>query len=74
MLTKNKSFSLKLIIKRWLSDSLFLEYISNGFGSIDSSEGYLKGNLYDFPVDYNATYKSEISEIHKNLIIKSNTR
>ena len=28
--------------------------ISNKFGYVDAKEGFLKGNVYDFSVDYDA--------------------
>ena len=37
---------------------------------VDSEEVYLKSNVYDFSVDYNATDKSNILNIHEYLIIK----
>ena len=44
----------------------------NKFDYIDSEEVSLKGNVYDFLVDYDAVDKSNISNIHKYLMIKSN--
>ena len=32
----------------------------------------LKGNIYDFPADYNAVNKSNILNIHKYLMVKNN--
>ena len=34
----------------------------------------LKGNVYDFSVDYNAINKSEILNIHKHLMINNNIK
>ena len=40
-----------------------LESKSNKFGAIDSREVSLKGYVYDFLVDYNPIYKSDILNI-----------
>ena len=34
----------------------------------------LKGNVYDFSVDYDATDKSDILKFHKHLKIKNNIK
>ena len=47
-----------------------LASISNGFGTIESIKVSLKGNVYDFPVDYNATNKSDIFNIHNYLMVE----
>ena len=39
---------------------------------VDSQELSLKGNVYDFSVDYDAIDKSNILNIHKYLMIKNN--
>ena len=48
--------------------------ISNEFDDDNSKKVSLKGNVYDFSVDYNALVKSDIlkSNIHKYLMVKSN--
>ena len=46
--------------------------ISNGFNATESREVSLNGNVYDFSVDYNSIYKSNILNIHKYLITKNN--
>ena len=46
--------------------------ISNKFGAIDYREVFLKGNVYDFLVDYNAIDKSDILDIHKYLMVENN--
>ena len=51
-----------------------LGVISNGFGATESREVTLKGNLYDFSVDYKAIDNSDISNIHKYLLVKNNTK
>ena len=48
--------------------------ISNWFDDTDSREVSLKGNVYDFSVDYNAIDKSDISNIHKDLMVKNNMK
>ena len=42
----------------------YLETISNGFGATESRVVSLKGNVYDFSVDYNAIDKPDILKIH----------
>ena len=37
-------------------------------------EKSLKGNVYDFSVDYNVIDKSDILNIHKYLMVKNNTK
>ena len=51
----------------------YLGGISNGFSALESREGYLNGNVYDFPVDYNYIDKYDILNIHRYLMIKNNT-
>ena len=48
-----------------------LESISNGFGATNSREVSLKGNVYNFSVDYHAIDKSDILNIHKYLMVKN---
>ena len=45
--------------------------LSNKFDYVDSEEVSFKGNVYDFSVDYSAIDKSNISNIHKNLVMKN---
>ena len=40
--------------------------MSDKFDYVDSS---LKGNVYDFPADYDTIGKTSILDIHKNLMI-----
>ena len=56
------------------STQFCLGVISNGFCATESREVTLKGNLYDFSVDYNAIENSDIWNIHKYLLVKSNTK
>ena len=51
---------------------LCLGSISNGLSAIESREDFLKGNAYDFSVDYNSIDKSDILNILKDLMIKNN--
>ena len=44
------------------------------FGATESREVSLKGNEYDFSVDYNASDNSEKLNIQKYLMVKSNTK
>ena len=48
--------------------------ISNGFSSTESREVSLNRNVHDFSVDYNSINKSDILNIHKYLITKSNIK
>ena len=48
--------------------------ISNKFDYVDSEEVSLKGNVYDFSVDYNAIDKSSILNIHKYLMGNNNIK
>ena len=48
--------------------------IYNGFGATEFREVSLKGNVYDFLVDYNAINKSGILNIHNCLMVKSNIK
>ena len=51
----------------------WLESVSNKFGAIDSREVSLKGNVYNFSVDYNPINKSNMLNIYKHLMVKDNT-
>ena len=50
----------------------YIENISNEFGAINSKEIYLKGNVYEFSVDFNATDELDILNIYKFLMVKKN--
>ena len=45
--------------------------ISNKFNYVDAEEISLKGNVYDFSVDYNSIDKSDI---HKYLMVQNNIK
>ena len=64
---ETKSINLKLVIK---ITTFHLGSISNEFESDDLNEVSFKGNVYDFSVDYSATAKSNILNIHKYLMKK----
>ena len=51
----------------------WLESLSNKFAAIDSREVSLKGNVYNFSVDYNPINKSNMLNIYKHLMVKDNT-
>ena len=51
-----------------------LGIISDGVGATESREVSLNGNVYDFSVDYNSVDKSDILNIHKNLMTKNNIK
>ena len=46
--------------------------MSHDFGAAQFREVSLKGNVYDFSIDYNGTDKSDILNIHKYLVVKNN--
>ena len=48
--------------------------IPNAFGATESREPSLKGNVYNFSVDYNAIDRSGILNIHQYLTVKDNTK
>ena len=50
----------------------FLGSISNKFDYADSEEVCLKGNVYDVLVDCSSILKSDILNIHKDLMTKNN--
>ena len=63
---EKKSINSKLVIKIITFHlKLSLGSISNKFDYVDSEEVSLKGNVYDFSVDYNAIDRSSILNIHK---------
>ena len=51
-----------------------LGIISDRVGATESREVSLNGNVYDFSVDYNSVDKSDILNIHKNLMSKNNIK
>ena len=48
---------------------MFYQIFSTQFTKV-----YLKGNVYNFSVYYNAIEKSDILNIHKYLMVKSNIK
>ena len=68
-----KSTSLKPI-KKNIPTQFCLGSISNRFGTANSRKISLKGNIYDFSVDYSAIDTSDISNIDKYLSVKDNIR
>ena len=48
--------------------------ISDGFSATESREESLNWNVYDFSVDHNSVYKSDILNIHKYLLTKNNIK
>ena len=52
----------------------YLGSTSNGFSATESREVSLNKNVYDFSVDHNSIYKSDILNIHKYLMTKSNIK
>ena len=51
-----------------------MDFISNGFDATESVKVSFKGNVYDFIVNDNAIDKSDILNIHKYLMVKSNIK
>ena len=64
--TDNKTFN--------FSTQYCLGSISNGFSAHESREISLNGNVYDFSVDYDSIDKSDILNIHKYLMTKTNIK
>ena len=52
----------------------FIGSISNGFGAAKFIEVSLKGNVFDFSIDYSATDNSDMLDIHKYLMVKNNIK
>ena len=48
--------------------------ISNKFDYVDSEEVSLKGNVYDFSVDYGSMDKSDVLNIHMYLMSRNNIK
>ena len=48
--------------------------MSNGFGAIESKEVSLKGNVYNFLVEYNAIDKCNILNIQMYVMVKNNIK
>ena len=75
LLMQKKSLSLKPIMEMSTSQrNFFLRSISNKFDATKSREISLKGNVFDFSVNYNAIDKSDILNIHKYLMVKNNMK
>ena len=51
-----------------------LPSISNQFAAAESRQESFKGNMYDFSVDYNSMYKSDILNMHRYFIVKYNIK
>ena len=51
-----------------------LESISDGFSVAESRVVFLDENVYDFSVDCNSIDKSDIINIHKYLMTKTNIK
>ena len=51
-----------------------LRSITNGFSATESRDVSLNGNVNDFSVDCNSNGKSDILNIHKNLMTKNNIK
>ena len=53
---------------------LTFHLMSNKFDYVGSEEVSLKGNVYDFSVDYNSIDKSDILHIYKYLMTKNSIK
>ena len=56
------------------ADKFCLGSISNKFDAFESREVSLKGNVYDFSVDYNTIDKYDSLNIHKYLMVRNNMK
>ena len=73
---------MKKIIYKFKADNKYVNFptqfclgsIPNGFSATESKEVSLKGNVHDFSVDYNSIDKSDILNIRKYLMTKSNIK
>ena len=48
--------------------------ISNGFSTTESTEIFLKGNVYDFSIDYRDIDRTDILNIHYYSMVKNNIK
>ena len=74
---EKKFINLKLVKNVSISNfpsQFCLGNISNKFDYVDSEEVSLKGNVYEFSVDYDAIDKSDILNIHKYITAKNNIK
>ena len=75
LLMEKKSLIRNLIIKTLTFQLKFcLGTISNGFSTTKFREVSLRGNVYDFSVDYSSIDKSNILKVHKYLVVKYNLK
>ena len=63
-----------IILIYLLMEKKFLESISDGFSVAESRVVFLDENVYDFSVDCNSIDKSDIINIHKYLMTKTNIK
>ena len=71
LFTGKKMFKAKNKNVNFLS-KFSLGNISNKFDYVKSEEVSLKGNVYDFSIEYNAIDKSNILSMQKYLMVKNN--
>ena len=72
LLMEKKSLNLNLINKNFNFPTQFcLRSKSNGFGATESREVSLKGDVYDFPVEYSAIDQSDKLNIPKYLMVQN---
>ena len=63
-----------IILIYLLMEKKYFESISNGFSVAESRVVFLDENVYDFSVDCNFIDKSDIINIHKYLMTKTNIK
>ena len=68
-------------ICKFKADNKYVNFLFNfalenclALENVTSDEVLFKGNVYDFSVDYDAIDLSEISNIHKYLMVKNDTK
>ena len=71
---EKKSLYLKLTIEGLNFQHNFVSQAFLMFRATDSREVSIKGNVYDFSVDYNSIDKSDILKIWKHLMTKNNIK
>ena len=71
----NEIFKFKAYTKNVNFPTQFcLRSISYGFSATESTELFLKENMYDFLVDYSSIDKSDILNIHTYLMTKNDVQ
>ena len=75
LLTEKRIYKFKANNKNVdLPTQFCLRRISEKFDYVDSEEVSFKENVYDFSVDYDAFFKSDILNIRKYLMVNNNVK